>query len=286
MRIPHESARYLRRGFHDHHGRPRTQRKRRDLDARRPRRAPPRKPPPAPSRNAERHRREPLRPGERHGEALPPVSQPLHHPGAPGRGAGTRPPERPGRESGGRCQRRRRDLPRLRPGPRRAHLDGPHGEQVRLGDGRVLPAADQAPRNGRGRGDGACPVSEPLPRLGPMQCLLQERLYPCGQQGRSEGEDRGGPVPDDGGQDRRDPPPGAPARHHGHRRHGAKRRRHGLPAQGNQKPPGPRRGALLRGPGRSTLGPRKRNGPVPGRRKALPQRGELLCVPAAPGGLP
>jgi hypothetical protein len=26
---------------------------------------------------------------------------------------------------------------------------------VRLGDGRVLPAADQAPRNGRGRGDRA-----------------------------------------------------------------------------------------------------------------------------------
>ena len=133
-----------------------------------------------------------------------------------------------------------------------------------------------------GEATAACPFGEPLPRLGPLQRLLQERLHPCGQQGCAEGEDRGGTLPDDGGKDRRDPPPGAPPRHHGHRRHGAKRRRHGSPAPGDQEPPGPRRGTLLRGPGRRALGSRKRDGAFPWRRKAFPRRGEFLHVSFSP----
>ena len=41
-----------------------------------------------------------------------------------------------------------------------------------------------------GEATGLATVSEPLPRLGPLQRLLQERLHPCGQQGRAEREDR------------------------------------------------------------------------------------------------
>ena len=97
-------------------------------------------------RIAERHRREPLRPGERHGEALPPVSQPLLHPRAPGRGAGPCPPERSGREPGGHRQRRQRDIHALPSGSGRPDIHRPCGEQMRLRHGRVLSAADQADR--------------------------------------------------------------------------------------------------------------------------------------------
>ena len=235
------------------------------LDARRPRRAPPRKPPPAPYRmlngiDASRYDRVSVT------GSTPVASQPLLHPRAPGRGAGPASTSTAADLETVSAPAARRS--RLRPRPRRRISTVHTGNKC--ASGRASSSCSRSSASGwtwaRRRG---LPGLRAPPRFGPLQRLLQERLYACGQQGRVRGEDRGGPVPDDDGEDRRDPPPGAPRTMSSSSAARRERHRHRSPAQEFGDLRSPTRLPTSR-PSARHSGPSKTNGTVPRRREALP----------------
>ncbi len=146
-----------------------------------------------------------------------------------------------------------------------------------LRDGRVFPPATAEDRFDPGRRRALCRGGKALPGVGTVQRLLQERLYPCDEQGCAERKGRGGPLRDDGREDHRDRRADPEERRDARRRDGAQQRDGRIPEEGIREADDPQGGDLLRGAGRGPVGARQRDGTSAGSGAALPEaRGFFL----------
>ena len=130
---------------------------------------------------------------------------------------------------------------------------------MRLRHGRVLSPADEAHRNGLGEADGLARSQTPTGSRAAAASSARatapmRRTRACRREGSCAGlcQMMAGKIVEIVKQ-----VPSATSWSSGALR---ETRRDGSPAPGDSKPPGARRGAVFRGPGRSALGPRKRDG--------------------------